>query len=359
MKKQKTEGRPVLRSVTAEGGKLKSERKTQPNSVKRGAFDRMKKLFGLLQDGQYPNCTSIATDFEVSLKTAARDVEFMRERWNLPIGYDDKRHGYCFTEKVERLPWVPVTEAELFAVCISQKVLELYHGMPFQKPLELAFAKITRSLDDEERYMLENLDLAFSFRPFAPEDPDLRLLELLTRAVAERRGLRFSYRKPGARRSEVRKVHPYHVMEYEGRLYLLAHDPARGAVRTFVLGRMSEPALTGERFSRPKDFNPKKEFSTSLGIMKGTGDYQVVIEMDAWLTDILRGRRLHPSQVLQEMPGGGSRLRLRLSGLEEIEQYVLSWGTHANVLEPRELRERLGVAARALAARYGDVMRDA
>jgi len=88
---------------------------------------------------------------------------------------------------------------------------ELYHGMPFQKPLELAFAKITGSLDDEERYMLENLDLAFSFRPFAPEDPDLRLLELVTRAVAERRGLSFAYRKPGERKAEVRRVQPYHV----------------------------------------------------------------------------------------------------------------------------------------------------
>jgi hypothetical protein len=49
--------------------------------------------------------------------------------------------------------------------------------MPFQKPLELAFAKMTRSLDGEERYMLQNLDLAFSFRPLAPEDPDVRVLE--------------------------------------------------------------------------------------------------------------------------------------------------------------------------------------
>ncbi|HEY9074540.1 MAG TPA: WYL domain-containing protein [Desulfobaccales bacterium] len=306
-----------------------------------------------MQDGRYPNCTSLATEFEISLKTAARDIEFMRDRWNLPIGYDDQRYGFCFTEKVERLPWVPVTEAELFAVCISQKVLELYHGMPFQKPLELAFAKITRSLDDQERYVLENLDLAFSFRPFAPEDPDLRALELLTRAVAERRGLRFSYRKPGAKQSEVRNVHPYHVMEYEGRLYLLAHDPARGAVRTFVLGRMSDPALTGKRFSRPKDFDPKQEFSSSLGVMRGKGDYQVVIEMDAWLTDILRGRRLHPSQVVEEMPGGGSQVRLRLSCLEEIEQYVLSWGTHATILGPQELRDRVGKAVHELARRYG------
>jgi hypothetical protein len=42
-----------------------------PNSVKRGAFDRMKKIFGLLQDGRYPNCTSLATEFEISLKTPA------------------------------------------------------------------------------------------------------------------------------------------------------------------------------------------------------------------------------------------------------------------------------------------------
>jgi proteasome accessory factor B len=271
----------------------------------------------------------------------------------LEIGYDDKRHGFYFTKKVDRLPWVPVTEAELFAVCISSKVLELYHGMPFQKPLELAFAKMTRSLDDEERYMLENLDLAFSFRPFAPEDADLRVLELVTRAVAECRGLKFAYRKPGEKRAEVRRVHPYHLFGYEGRMYLRAHDSLRRATRTFVLGRMGDVTVTSERFERPKDFDPQKEFSTSLGVMKGEGDYQVVIEMDAWLTDVLRGRRFHPSQVVAEVPGGGSHLRLRLGGLEEIEQYVLSWGTHATVVGPEKLRGRLGKVARELARRYG------
>src|SRR5690349_12819522 len=41
-----------------------------PNSVKRGAFERMIKIYGLLQDEKYPNCTSVGRDFEVSLKTA-------------------------------------------------------------------------------------------------------------------------------------------------------------------------------------------------------------------------------------------------------------------------------------------------
>jgi predicted DNA-binding transcriptional regulator YafY len=141
-------------------------------------------------------------------------------------------------------------------------------------------------------------------------------------------------------------------MEFENRWYLLAHDPARGDIRTFVLGRMRDPAITEETFVRPENFNPKKYLGTSLGVMTGQGDYEVVIEMDAWLTDILRGRRWHPSQVWDELPAGGSRLRLRLSCLEEIEQWILSWGTHALVIRPAALVERLSRTAQELVTRY-------
>ena len=102
----------------------------------------------------------------------------------------------------------------------------------------------------------------------------------------------------------------------------------------------------------PANFDARKHFETSLGVMSGPGDYRVVIEMDAWLTDIVRGRRWHPSQEIVELPDGRSQLRLRLSCLEEIEQYVLSWGTHATVAEPAELRTRVLSTARELSQRY-------
>jgi predicted DNA-binding transcriptional regulator YafY len=49
---------------------------------------------------------------------------------------------------------------------------------------------------------------------------------------------------------------------------------------------------------------------------------------------------------------GGSHLEMRLSALEEVEQFVLSWGTPATVIGPVELRERVLKTARELAARY-------
>jgi len=55
---------------------------------------------------------------------------------------------------------------------------------------------------------------------------------------------------------------------------------------------------------------------------------------------------------LLEVPGAGSRLELRLSTLEEVEGWILSWGTHATVLRPGALIEKLKQTTAQLARRY-------
>ena len=348
----------------------KRNQRSEAGERKRPPFERMKKIFGLLQDGKYPNCSTVAKEFEVSAKTARRDFEFMRDRWELPIAYDEIKHGFYFVKPVERFPGVPVTEKELFALCVAHKAIEQYQGTALQQPLELAFQKCMGQLDDQERFTLQNLDDVLSFRPFAPDDADLRLFQQITDAIREHRAIQFEYRKPGAKAAERRQVFPYHLMQFTNRWYLIAHDPKLGlpiigesadpkkksTIRKFVLGRMRELKLTEDRFTVPKNFDPKKFFDHSLGVMTGTGDYEVVIELDAWLTDILRGRKWHPSQVWTELPGGGSHLQMRLSCLDEIEQWVLSWGTRATVIRPAELRDRLFKTTEELWQRYGGPM---
>jgi predicted DNA-binding transcriptional regulator YafY len=94
----------------------------------------------------------------------------------------------------------------------------------------------------------------------------------------------------------------------------------------------------------------------SLGLFKGQEDFEVVVELDAWAADDVRGRRLHSSQELVEVGNGRLRVRLRLSSLEEVEKWVLSMGTHATVIRPEKLRERLMQATEELWQRYGGPM---
>ena len=136
--------------------------------------------------------------------------------------------------------------------------------------------------------------------------------------------------------------------------YLMTHDVKRGGIRTFALVRLKEPELTAEHFVRPKDFDPEKHLKGSFGVMSGDGDYEVVIEFDAWATDMLQGRAWHSSQKVTTLPGGGSHMHFRLSALEEVERWILSWGAHASVIGPVELRKRVGKTARAVGARYED-----
>ena len=80
----------------------------------------------------------------------------------------------------------------------------------------------------------------------------------------------------------------------------------------------------------------------------------MVIEFDAWSADLLHGRRWHWSQAIDELPGGQARLRLRLNNLEEVERWVLGWGTYATVVRPKALAARVRTIAEELQKRYSD-----
>ena len=320
----------------------------------RAPFERMMRIHESIKDGKFPNCNQIAREFEVSTRTIKRDVDFMKFRLNLPIEYDTRRYGFYYTERVEHFPGIPVTEAEMFAMLVAHKAIAQYHGTPFQKPLLTAFQKLAGQLDRSARFTLGSLDEALSFRPLAPEDTDVKTFDVLSRAVQQRVAVRFQYKKLGARKPERRHVHPHHLACIENVWYVFAHDVDRRAMRTFVLTRLSEPALTGKKFAPQKDFKADEYLKGSFSVFKGGDDYEVAIEFDAWATDLIRGRKWHASQQFIELPDGCSRLTMRLNNIEEMERWVLSWGIHARAVRPRALAARIRKIAVQLAACYGE-----
>jgi predicted DNA-binding transcriptional regulator YafY len=78
----------------------------------------------------------------------------------------------------------------------------------------------------------------------------------------------------------------------------------------------------------------------------------VRIQFDAAAAFYIRERRWHPSQTLKDLPAGGVEMSMRLSDLEEVERWVLSWGTHATVMEPVKLQASLHGTIEQLGRRY-------
>ena len=318
-------------------------------------MERMHRIHQLLQNKEYPNCTKLAKEFEVVKRTMKRDIEFMKDQMCLPIGFDTRRNGYFYTETVDHFPELPMSEADVFALYVASKAIEQYKGTPFQRLLETAFRRLTGRLDESVKFSMGSLDQVISFRPFAPGDADVKAFEVLSKGVRERRAVTFMYRNHGALAAQRRHVHPYHIAYVENRWCLFAFDVKRKAMRTFVLCRLTGPKLTGTRFTVPKKFDLNEYLRHSFSLFKGPegDDYEVVVEFDAWAADEVRGRRWHESQELTELPKGMLRVTMWLNNIEEVEKWVMGFGTHATVIRPEKLRERLFKATHELFERYG------
>jgi predicted DNA-binding transcriptional regulator YafY len=331
-------------------------RKEKRLGATRAAMERMHRIHQLLQNKEYPNCTKLAREFEVVKRTVKRDVEFMKDRMNLPIDFDFRQNGYFYTRLVELFPELPVSEADVFALLVASKAIEQYQGTPFQRLLETAFRRLTGWLDESVKFSMGSLDPVISFRPFAPGDADVRAFEVLSKGVKERRTVTFLYRNHGALAAQRRHVHPYHIAYVENRWCLFGFDVQRQAMRTFVLCRLTRPKLTAARFMASKKFDVTEYLRHSFSLFKGPeeDDYEVVLDLDAWAADEVRGRRWHGSQELKELPKGMLRVTMRLNNIEEVEKWVIGFGTHATVVRPKVLGERLRRTGEALAERYRD-----
>ena len=273
----------------------------------------MLKIRQRIQEGGWPNCVGMAADFEVSVRTLKRDIEFMRDQLQLPIEYDSRRHGLYFTKPVDSAPGLTLSEAEELALVIRGKAVA---GTPFVRSLGPAFRKLaTRLAGQESRAFC--LQHALSFRPLAPEKAGPRAFQTLSKALLARRILRFYYRNLGTLDAQLRVVQPYHLASIDNRWHLFAFDLERQAVRTFALARIARPEMTCEKFHPPAGFNPDEYLRGSFTVLKGHEDYEVVIQFDPWATDLVRRRQWHASQEFIELPGSGSQLRLRLSSLAE------------------------------------------
>src|SRR5712671_2630632 len=336
--------------------KPKSRQRGPVPHDRRSTWDRLCQIDHLIRSGTYPNLGAMAARLGVTPRTITRDLDFLKHERQLPIAYDPRRYGFYYTKPVAGLPQTPFTEADLVSVLVAHKSFAQHPGTPFEKPLRQTLEKLTGQLNDRERDSVVNLGNALSFRPFAPEDCDRSILNTVTKAVTDRRQLKFRYRNWGQKRVIPRRLQPYHVVCCDSCWYLVGYDVRQCAIRTFALSRLLQPKPTRRRFPPPKRFNLDAYFKGSLGVMKGTTGqtYEVIIELDVCGTDLVRGRRWHPTQQMIDLPDGRSRLTLRLSSLEEIERAVLSWGTHATVIGPDCLRQRLASIASELSALYAD-----
>ena len=309
-------------------------------------YERLCSIIRRIQKGAQSNNRILAEEYGVRPRTIQRDMDFLRDRWALPLEYDPNRYTWYFTEPVTQFPLLPISEAELVSMFVAQKALTQYHGTPFEQPLKAAFDKLTRSLKGEISVAWADLDSAISFRSIDTKSADIRLFQQLGMAVRRLKEVRFKYHKLASSRFETRQVRPYHLVCFSNQWYLLAFDPMRQDMRTFALSRMKKLDVLLTTFKKPKDFSIDQFLKGSFGVFSGGASIEIRIWFDAWAARFIRERTWHHTQSIKRLRNAELELKLTLSSTVELLPWLLSWGNHARALSPNtfvdEVKDTVG-----------------
>ena len=314
-------------------------------TIGRGLLRRVCWAVARLKESRALTAVQLAREFEVSVRTAYRDFDFLRDEWRVPVEFDQARGTYVLTEPTAAWPPLTLSRGELVALFFAEKVLRAYRGTPFERDLASAFQKLQELMPESVSVDPEALDAALSIDVGPVQAPDARVFADLMTAMARRRAVRVRYRSLHSRKTLDRTIHPYHVFNHRGDWYVAAWDDRRHAVRDFALHRIGRLTPTVDAYEIPADFRFDAYASSAFAIEKGARTFDIAVRFSARQAPWVRERRWHRSARIEEHLDGGCVLRFRASGLGEVTRWILQFGSEAEAVAPPVLRRRV---ARAL-----------
>jgi len=316
-------------------------------------FARLMELDRLIRAGNYPNCLTFSTDWEVSQKTIQRDIDYLRDQLGAPIAYDRVHKGFRYDDPTWVLPSVVLSEGELMGLLLGARMVDQYEGTPVAAELRRLFSKLTELLPNKISLRPELLFSRFTFTspPTKPVNPDV--WATVVRGLLDQRTLKIRYRRFGeeTRQKKWSRINPVHIANLQGEWYVFAVHAGYDDVRQFALPRIEAAELTDCPFDMPPDFDPDALLAGTFGRYAGDGKtHRVRLLFDKEVADWITERQWHPDQKLKRRRNGDVELSFPAKGLFEVQRWVLSWGRWARVLAPRELMMAVGEELKSIHA---------
>ena len=143
-----------------------------------------------------------------------RDIDFLRDRYNAPLEYDEKKRGYYYTDPTFFIKSVMLSEGDLFAVSAVIPLLEQYRNTPLETSMKNIFNTIINLMPAEvsvDSFFLSD-DLSFISDPLPQIDRGV--FYAVFAGLKKNHTLAFEYKSLGDQTSRLRRAQPYHCLLY-------------------------------------------------------------------------------------------------------------------------------------------------
>ena len=292
--------------------------------------------------------------FDIDPRTLRRYLADLRDM-GLPV--EDTGIGRDRTIALDpayRRSGVQLTLPEILSLHFGRRLFTFLDGTAFAADMDDAIERLEPAISRVHAQLARELDTKFMAVPeHAKEYGEAgdQIDEIVT-ALLYNNPAQAEYQKPGgpARRYE---LEPLTIATYRQGLYLFARDRKDDRIKTFAVERFRHfSRVRVEHFEPPLDYDPEDLVKNAFGIITAP-PREVVATFDRQVTWMIRERRWHHTQRLEELDDGRVRATFYVGITQELISWLAGFGGAVEVAYPTELVDRLRDLHRAAWERHG------
>ena len=287
---------------------------------------------------------------DTTVRTIQRDLLVLQSDLHIPLtnkGHD--RYG-ILNDYV--LPPISYSLYEALGLFLAARLI-IRQTDDNNPHIKSALVKLTSAMPKSLGISLRKSIVNFGKRLVNLEELDV--FEKIAIAWVTQKRIQITYQSLNQDQDKEWLVNPYFIemtgVGYSTYLIGYGESAGRNGITTFKLNRINEVNILDEDFDIPEDFNIEKLLGSSWGVIWGD-EITVKLKFSTNVTRRVRETIWHQSQQIQDLPGGGCILTLKVGSTLEMTPWIRGWGPDVEVLEPAELREQFKNWAKELGKIY-------
>lgn len=248
------------------------------------------------------------------------------------------RYGGYVLEGKDYLLSLDLTDSEYAALNMAQEQLKRAEFLVYED-LKKALLKINALRDKHtdistSKYYIKNIKSNFDYERGRKTWIDINA------AIITTNKLHLKYGGVDRKITE-RTVKPYALFQYKGDMYLVGYCELRKEIRQFKLSRIQNYEISKEKFDKDENFSLEDYLQNNFGIYK---DGQVELKLKIYypMAQIIKEKKWVENEKIEDYKEDNYIIyKAKMYGETEIKTWILGMGSSAEVLEPKNFKEKI------------------
>jgi predicted DNA-binding transcriptional regulator YafY len=295
-----------------------------------------------VKNNKYPNTKALAEHFEITRKTAQRDIEFMRDRMGAPLVYIPDQRGFAYEDNTYELPGFWLEEESLTSLLLAYRLASAVPDVAIKTSLRSFLEQLLTKLSHSNAISIKDLSNKVSVRNIQYSKTAEKIYHTVLEALLSSKPIQIEYHSPHNSETTTRDIMPLHLLHYMGTWHIIAHCAMKNELRDFVLSRVKVISPCTDKITARFSSEQVSEYiRRTFGIFHGKETKEVRLcfskEVSTWISE----QAWHPAQKTFVKKDGRLCLTIPVADFREIKREILKYGSQVEVLSPKSLRTEI------------------